>query len=381
VNQAADGVEAWEWFCREQPDVVVTDLVMPNSDGHELLRRIRSCSDVPVIMFSAQGTMAAAVSALKAGADDFVSSLDVSMDDLIGLVCKAASGGVDRPAMDDLSDRLIGDSPAMQNARTKLAGVAPLITPVLVLGESGSGRDAAIQAVHETGSTAGTRLIRFDCADYVPAHGLPDTGAVYLDRIDRLSAPAQDYLSGRLREFQRRDYESSPRVLASAAPIFRLDQTTDFDAYLRGSLVRFPVELPPLRERVDDIPATADYLVTRLAESMNRRIELSESAREYLKGRTWQRNVKQLEELLERAVAFSRERYIRRERLVELVADFEDSLESIRKKHSVRERDSLISSLNQTGGNISRTADQMKKSRGAVYRLIDKHGISHSSSR
>jgi DNA-binding NtrC family response regulator len=224
-------------------------------------------------------------------------------------------------------------------------------------------------------------LIRFDCADYVPAHGLPDTGAVYLDRIDRLSAPAQDYLSGRLREFQRRDYESSPRVLASAAPIFRLDQTTDFDAYLRGSLVRFPVELPPLRERADDIPATADYLVARLAESMNRRIELSESAREYLKGRTWQRNVKQLEELLERAVAFSRERYIRRERLVELVADFEDSLESIRKKHSVRERDSLISTLNQTGGNISRTADQMKKSRGAVYRLIDKHGISHSSSR
>ncbi|MDH3213785.1 MAG: response regulator [Myxococcales bacterium] len=83
VIQAADGKEAWQRFCERQPDAVVTDMVMPRSDGLDLLSRIRTRSDVPVILFTARGSVQSAATAFKAGADDFLSSPDGSQFSLV----------------------------------------------------------------------------------------------------------------------------------------------------------------------------------------------------------------------------------------------------------------------------------------------------------
>ena len=89
VVEAADGAEAWAIFRRGAPDVVITDLVMPRSDGLDLLSRIRSQSDVPVILFTARGSVASAASAFKGGADDFVASPDVDAEGLVAIVANA----------------------------------------------------------------------------------------------------------------------------------------------------------------------------------------------------------------------------------------------------------------------------------------------------
>ena len=105
-----DGVAGWERFCEATPDVIVTDMVMPRSYGLELLGRIRSRSDVPVILFTGRGTVQAAASAFKAGADDFVSAPDVDIDELIALVGNAVAGGRGTSGALALKERLVGES-------------------------------------------------------------------------------------------------------------------------------------------------------------------------------------------------------------------------------------------------------------------------------
>ena len=381
VVQAGDGVEGWEEFCRDEPDVVITDLVMPRSDGHHLLERIRSRSDVPVILFSAQGSMEAAVSALKAGADDFVSSADLAVEDLVNLVHTAVARRNGSSTLPDLDQRIVGSSQVMQRVRSRMMGLAPLRTPVLVIGEEGTGRDAVVHALHELGSSGDGKLATIDCSAFEPADGVPGAGAVYLDGVDSLPPAGQEFWAARLLEYEQRQFRDAPRVLASSHPLFRLLSRMPYHGYLRPLLMRFPVELPPLRERVEDVPQIANVLVERIARSMDRQTDLSASASEFLRDQVWPRNVRQLEQLLERAVAFCRERQIRRGLLAELVGDFGESLEIIRRHHGIRERDQLIETLQATGGNVSRTAEQLGKSRGAVYRLIEKHGISLTSAR
>ena len=113
VVEAADGEEGWRSFCERRPDVVITDMVMPRSDGLELLKRIRSQSDVPVIVFSGHGSVETAAQAFKAGADDFVNSLELEADDLVTLVRDAATSGHTPPPARDLEERLVGKGAAI----------------------------------------------------------------------------------------------------------------------------------------------------------------------------------------------------------------------------------------------------------------------------
>ena len=102
VIEAEDGSHGWSRFCAHTPDLVITDMVMPNSDGIELLTRIRARSEVPVVVFTAHGSIEAAVTALKGGADEFVASADMEAEELVGL----ASRLLEAAAPADLSSRI-----------------------------------------------------------------------------------------------------------------------------------------------------------------------------------------------------------------------------------------------------------------------------------
>jgi len=382
VVEAQDGSEGWRLFGQHQPDVVISDVVMPRHDGLELLNRIRATSDVPVLLFTARGSVESAASAFKAGADDFVASSDVSVEDLVSLVDRAVAGN--RPAREhaELADRLVGTSNSMRRVRERVAALAPLRTPVLVTGEPGTGRDSVVAALHELGSTAKEDFAHIECAQFEPGERLPATGAIYLDGVDLLSARAQEYWGKRVANSASDNLRDPVRLLASATEKFvGLVRADAFDPELAAVLLRIVIELPPLRERPGDVPELADALVRRATAQIGRQVRLSPAAKETLAVHRWTHNCRGLARVVERCVAFSRGRTIRRQLVQEILSEAEPSIAGIREQHGLREREELIHAIESTGGNVSRAARKLGRSRGSVYRLIERHGISLEGTR
>jgi len=362
--------------------VVITDMVMPHSDGLDLLSRIRSRSDVPVILFTARGTVQSAATAFKAGADDFVSSPDVEVDGLVALVEKAIAGARHSQAFPDIEKRLVGKSRAMSRLRERISGLAPLRTPVLISGEPGTGRDGVARALHEFGATSEGKLIRIDAGSSSSDAGVPECAAVYLDGIERFSTDAQSFWAKRVACAEAEGFRSGPRILASTSdPLTSRVYEEETYQELRSALLRFALELPPLRALRQDIPDIANALTERIGAAVGRKIRLSAAARDFLATQRWPGNVRQLEQLLERAIAFSRGRQIRRQLVKELLAEVEDSLASIRAQRAALERDALLQAIQQTGGNVTHAAQILGKSRASVYRLMEKHGLALSRER
>jgi len=379
VITAADGEEGWQTFCERPPDVVVTDMAMPRCDGIELLRRIRTRSDVPVIVFSGHGSVESAADAFKAGADDFVNSLDVDIDDLVGLVHDAANSSELPPSDIELESRLVGESPAIARVRWQLNGLAPLLSPVIVSGEPGTGRSTAIRALHELGATSAGPLQRIDAGGFAPAD-FPSNGAiggVHLVDVEHLTPDAQVYWRNRLVRDESSSLTNHLRIFAStSAQLPELIQAGAFDPRLGQALLRFEVQMPLLRERKGDVPLIAEALLKKLGAAVGReRIQLSPAALKYLASCRFPDNLRQLERLLERAVAYSLGKIVRRQTLRELMADLERTVASMREERQRLERDRLLDALRQSGGNITETAELLDKSRSAVYRLINKHDI------
>ena len=379
VITAEDGEEGWQTFRESPPDVVVTDMSMPRCDGIELLRRIRTRSDLPVIVFSGHGSVESAADAFKAGADDFVSSLDVGIDDLVALVREAANTPELPPSDVELERRLVGESPAIARVRWQLNGLAPLFTPVIASGELGTGRSTAICALHELGATSSGALQRFDASGFVPAD-FPHNGsvrAIHLVDVEHLTPEAQHYWRNRLVRDENSSLTNCQRIFAStSAHLPDLIRAGAFDPRLGQALLRFEVQMPPLRDRPGDVPRISQVLVKKLGVAVGReRVQLSPAALKYLESCPFPDNLRQLERLLERAVAYSLGKIIRRQTLRELMADLEKTVASMREERERLERERLLDALRQAGGNITQTAEILEKSRSAVYRLINKHDI------
>jgi len=379
VRTADDGEAGWKSFCSSDASVVLTDLQMPGCDGIELLRRIRSRSDVPVIVFSGNGSVGSASQAFKAGADDFVSSADVEIEELVALVREAAAGTPPPPNGADLETRLGGTSEAISRVRWQLAGLAPLFTPVLVTGELGSGRATAVRALHELGATSVGELQHVDAAHFVPAE-LPQSGAicgVHIENVEKLAAGAQQYWSKRLARDEASRLPRATRIFATtSAPLDALVRDGRFEPRLGRALLRFEVKMPSLRERHGDVQQIARDLLRRIGGSVGRpRIQLSPAALAHLEACRFPENVRGLERLLERAVAYSLGRVIRRQTLQDLMAGLESTIADMRAEQGMIERERLLEALRASGGNITRTAESLGRSRAAVYRLIAKHDV------
>ena len=379
VVQAADGVEGWQRFCLSPPDVVITDMVMPRADGLDLLGRIRSRSDVPVILFTAHGTVQSAAAAFKAGADDFVASSDLEIDDLVELVGSAIRGAGAATGSVSIEQAIVGRSRPVTQLRDRIASVASLSTPVLVRGEPGSGRSSVARVIHDFGSTRDGAFAVVDASQMRPGDRIPECSLFLLEGVEHLAHPVQKFLAEWIASCEERAFEHGPRLIVST--IGSGGTSPAESGPLVDKLERFALDLPALRDVSEDIAAIADEMVERIGRQLGRSVRLSPSSREFLEQQAWPGNAAQLCRILERAVVFTRGRQIRRDGLRDLLEEAEESLDSIRAANERIEREFLLRTLHETSGNISRTAETLGKSRTAVYRLIEKNGIKLSRKR
>ena len=344
VTQAATAEEALPLTARA--DLILSDLRLPKMNGLELLALLRRQNAMaPVILMTAHGSVGAAVEAMKSGAADFLEK-PFALDHLSAIIRKALEVRTlrdeNRKLKEELGrryeiDNIVGRSRAMQEIFATVMQVAPTRSTVLLAGESGVGKDLIARAIHHHSPRADKPLVKINCTAlpenlmeselfgyergaFTGANNSKpgkfeqaDHGTVFLDEIGDVPAHIQVKL---LRVLQEREFERlgsnktmriDVRVVAATNQDLRaaLEQGTfREDLYYRLNVV--PIDIPPLRERREDIPWLAEHFVKKLApDSASEVAGLTESAIEKLSAYGWPGNVRELENVIERSLVMA----------------------------------------------------------------------------
>ena len=351
VTTARDGAEALERFRSEPADLILTDQKMPGLSGLELLAAARAVTpEVAVIVMTAYGTIEDAVAAIKAGATDYLTK-PLQLDELLHRIGQVRDRqrllGENRELRAALQERhrvegVIGESGRMQEVLSLVRRVAASDATVLIRGESGTGKELIAKAIHYASRRAAGPLVRVNCAAlpetllepelfghekgaftgaqaarrgrFELAHG----GSLFLDEIGDLPLHLQVKL---LRVLQEREIErvgsSHPiqvdvRLLAAThRDLEALVKAGTFrdDLYYRINVVTLAV--PPLRERREDIPLLLDHFLVKFARANGKTIRgFTREARDTLLRYDYPGNVRELENLMERAVVLTRDEVI-----------------------------------------------------------------------
>ena len=331
----------------DRADLVLTDLRLPNMDGLGLLALIRrQNAQVPVVVMTAYGSIETAVECMKAGATDFLLK-PFSLDHLMQVVHKAlevrALRDENRQLKEELGrryeyDNIIGRSEPMQEIFATIERVAPTRATVLLAGESGVGKDLIARAIHFHSPRRDRPLVKINCTA-IPENLMEselfgyekgaftgavtskpgkfeqaDTGTVFLDEIGDVPGPIQVKL---LRILQEREFErlgsnvtrhTDVRIIAATNQDLHaaLEQGTfREDLYYRLNVV--PLNIPPLRERKQDIPFLANHFIRKLAADSGSAVEsITDAAMERLMAYHWPGNVRELENVIERSLVLCR---------------------------------------------------------------------------
>ena len=341
VECVSSAAEALQTLDGESFDVVITDLQMPGMSGLEFMRQLqRRPHGAQVVMVTAYASVASAVEAMKYGAFDYLEK-PFAAERLESLVARAVGHGqlLDagvRLASAGLSGEnvaMIGSSRPMQTLRARIALAAPTSETILICGESGAGKELVARSVHAASRRAAAPLVSLNCpvlsaqlmeselfghergaftgADTARTgrFELADQGTILLDEISEIDPGLQAKL---LRVLQERAFERvgssdtisvDVRVLATTNRDLRAEVAAGrFREDLFFRLAVIPLEIPPLRERRDDIGELADHFLRRAAARLHREpCELAAGARQLLAEYYWPGNVRELENLITRA--------------------------------------------------------------------------------
>lgn len=342
VVECSNGNEAFDQFIDTEPDVVLIDYRMPGLDGMEVLKRIRKISKtVPVILMTAHGSTDTAVEAMKFGATDYIAK-PFDVEELKIIVNNALNIGKMSREIDFLRSQvsesfdstIIGKSPKISNVIESIKKVAATSTTVLITGESGTGKELVAHSIHSNSPRKNGPYIKVNCGA-IP-EGLMESelfghekgaftgaqiqkkgrfdraqgGTIFLDEIGELSQLLQVKI---LRVLQEHEFErvggtevikADVRVLAATNR--DLDEMVQQDRFREDLLYRlkvFPIQLPPLRERAEDILMLVDYYVRKYAIEMNKGdLVISDEALKILIGYQFPGNIRELANIIERAV-------------------------------------------------------------------------------
>jgi two-component system nitrogen regulation response regulator GlnG len=348
VRSTANAATLWRWIGDGQGDLVITDIVMPDENGLDLLPRIKKMRpDLPVVVMSAQSTILTAIKAAERGAHEYLPK-PFDLKELVNVVQRALASGEQAAggAIDEGEERLpvIGRSAAMQDIYRTLARLMQTDLTVMISGESGTGKELVARALHDYGKRRNGPFVAINMAaipkDLIeselfghekgaftgaisrnPGHfELAEGGTLFLDEIGDMPAEAQTRL---LRVLQQGEYNmvggrtsirANVRIIAATNQDLRqLIRQGLFreDLYYRLNVV--PMRMPPLRERTEDVPDLARHFLLKAEAAGLPAKRITRAALERLRTHSWPGNVRELENLIQRIVALYPEDVIERE--------------------------------------------------------------------
>ncbi len=427
VIWAKDGREGIAMVREKKIDFVLTDLKLPYQSGLDVLHEVKTQSAfIPVIVMTAYGSIEAAVKAVKEGAFDFISK-PFDPDHLLLQIEKALEK--QRLITENIIlketfsrqlglPRIIGKSPPMTKVSEQIQKVAQGKTTVLLLGESGTGKELFARAVHMLSPRKEKAFVAINCAAiphdlleseffghergaFTGATGkkigkfeLADKGTVFLDEIGEMDLSLQSKLlrvleAGELmRVGGTTNIKIDARIVAATNQVLpKLIQEKKFREDLFFRLNVFPIVIPPLRDRREDIPTLASHFISYYSKEMNKDVDdFTPEAMDILIGHRWKGNVRELQNCIERAVILSDGNKICPEHLglkMKEKSDYtlqdiplEGSLQSISESASSLVESRMIRKvLNETGWNKSRAAEILQVSYKTLLTKVKEYGI------
>jgi two-component system nitrogen regulation response regulator NtrX len=422
---AGSGPEALQSIERDPPDLVFLDVKMPGVDGLEVLSRLRTSHEaLPVVIVSAHGTAATALEAGRLGAFRFIEkplSKDYVLDAVREGLELATLRRENRQLRSALEARhqMVGDSPALLQVMEQVRRAAPTSATVLLLGESGAGKELIARAIHRNSLRSKERFVQVNCAaipeelieselfghergaftgateKQIGKFEQADKGTIFLDEVGDMSPKTQAKVLRVLQEGEverlgsARTTKVDVRVIAATNKDLE-DEIAENrfreDLYFRLSVI--PIAVPPLRERLSDIPALVQHFAAQFGRDNNRRAaRFSPGAIEALKQARWRGNVRELRNVVERLLIMSDRDAIEAEDVRSVVrpepaaAPAQTTAASgtrpstLREFKEVSERAFLVEKLREFGWNISKTAEVIDTPRSNLYKKLEQYAI------
>ncbi|HKE60098.1 MAG TPA: sigma-54 dependent transcriptional regulator [Pyrinomonadaceae bacterium] len=419
VEEAESCQDAQHIFRTSRPDIVIADYMLPDGTALDLIPRLKEIdSNIPLLVLTAHGSIDLAVRAIKEGAEQFLTkplelpALQVILQRLLERQRNhhkqlASKSRQVRQAIDPF----IGTSPAIRSLAEQAKRILASESPVLILGETGTGKGVLARWLHENSPRADEAFVDLNCAGLsrelletelfghekgaftsatASKQGLFEVahrGSIFLDEVGDVDLQIQPKLLKVLEEkrFRRvgdvRDRQVDVRLIAAThqdiGSLVREKKFRD-DLYFRISTI--PLSFPALRERVEDIPTMAQYLLHKLSSDLGRPdIQLDEGSVKALQAYSWPGNVRELRNVIERAVLLSDQKRIGLKDLhfdgqANLGAPFFDSrltLIELEKQHIERV-------LQEEQGRVEKAAKRLGIPRSSLYQKIKKHQIAAS---
>jgi len=424
---AVSGEEALAAVTEARPDLVLLDVLMPGIDGLEVLERLKAeDGQIPVVMLTATKTVKTAVTAMKLGAFDYVTK-PFDVEELLIIIERATRDAAREAELESLRwevgrryspANMIGTTPRMQQIFRTIAIVAPLKTTVLITGESGTGKELIAKAIHYQSPRAERPLITLNCAatpenlleselfghergSFTDAHArklgqfeLADQGTIFLDEIGELAPALQAKMlrvieQGELmRVGGKQSIHVDVRIIAATnRDLDRAMREGGFrpDLFYRLNVVS--MQLPPLRERPEDLPLLIKHFITKKSEQLDiPEKRLSSAAVDALLRYPWPGNVREIENVIERVLVLTDHDPVEADDLPEHVRSGRAESASIQQQVLRREksltdavdefeREIIQAALTHVDFNQTRAADLLGTTRRILKYRMDKLGI------
>jgi len=423
AGSAEEGLAAIQ---RESPDIVFLDIKMPGMDGLEALTKIKTMDEaLPVVMISAHGSASVGAEATRRGASDFVEK-PLGADRRLVTIrtqhdqtrLRDENRTLKRAA--EARYQMVGESPGLRQVGDAIKRAAPTNATVLLLGESGVGKELVARAIHRNSLRNRERFIQVNCAaipeelieselfghekgsftgateKQIGKFEQADRGTIFLDEVGDMSPKTQAKVLRVLQEGEVERLGSSRTIKVDvrviAATNKNLEEEIDRgtfreDLFFRLSVI--PIPVPPLRDRREDIPPLVRHFADLFSREHNRRPQrFTQAALEHMQKARWKGNIRELRNTVERLIIMTPRDSIDVDDLRDIVrietrpATADNDKErpgTLREFKEVAERSFLVDKLREHNWNISKTAEVIGTPRSNLYKKLEQYGISQDN--
>lgn len=407
--EAENGAAAYAAMASVKPDVMLLDITMEVMDGLTLLKKIREDGQaLPVLMITANTDVKTAVSAMKLGATDFITkpvNIKELAADIGKLLTSPASAEKECQKKSGYNFNGVYSSPAMASVTDMLSMVAPTDATVLILGESGTGKELIARSIHENSPRRDSPFVAVNCAalngnlieselfghvkgaftgasaDRQGRFLQAGRGTIFLDELGEIPLPIQTKL---LRVLQEKVFEpvgsgipvkTEARVVAATnKDIKKMSETGEFRSDLYFRLSVFPITVPPLRERPEDIRELVKHFIGKYAVKFGKNIKsATEKYYKKLESYDFPGNIRELENIVERSLILAREDRLTEETLPVFSPGAAAGFSGLNLKDG--EKRAIIEAIDKSGGNKTGAAKALGISRRALYYKMKEFGI------